>query len=476
MQSTFVRNICGHDPSTPAVADDRERLTYGQLRERAQQAARLVAERCGRGGYVIVRAAPDVPFVTTLLGVMFSGNTPIPVDPDLPEGPLDYIQSKSGAAGVLGPISPAEAGPQAPLDDPKPSLPAMVMFTSGTSGFPKGVIISHENLNYACEVIAEYLQYRENPSAAVVLPLHYSYALLSQVCCQLFIGGFVRLFENLRNPVRVARAIREAELQTFCGVPSTYAALRMVHRMSPLSFPTVRILCSAGAALDASAYEDIKAMFPNGTLFNNYGMTEAAPRIAYIREDDPRFLEPTCGRPIRGVEVKIVDPESHRELPEGQRGMLVVRGPNVTAGYLNDEERTRTAFTADGFLISGDLAYRDRDGYLFICGRHDDIFNVGGEKVAPLEIERLLNRLPGVASSAVTGLHDPGRGMVPVAFLQLNGTVSRKQLQEGLNGHLSMNKYPQRFFEVRDFPTTSNGKLMRRRLSIDGSDVVREIL
>ena len=164
----------------------------------------------------------------------------------------------------------------------------------------------------------------------------------------------------------------------------------------------MRVLCSAGAALDLTVYDGVKEIFPNAMFFNNYGMTEAAPRIAFCRDDDPRFGEATCGRPMEGVEVKIVDPETHDEMANGARGVLVVRGPNVTSGYLNDAEQTSRAFTKDGYLISGDVAYRDGD-YLFICGRLDDMFNCGGEKVVPLEIERVLNRLPGVEMSAWRG-------------------------------------------------------------------------
>jgi acyl-CoA synthetase (AMP-forming)/AMP-acid ligase II len=177
-----------------------------------------------------------------------------------------------------------------------------------------------------------------------------------------------------------------------------------------------------------------------------------------------------------GVEVRVVDPATHVPLPDGERGVLVVRGPNVTSGYLNDDAATQAAFTADGWLISGDGAYLD-GGYIFLSGRLDEMFNVGGEKVAPLEIERALNRLPNVAQAAVTGVRDEARGMVPVAFLQVSGSVSRRELVAGLKDLLPPVKIPQRFFEVRAFPTTPNGKLVRRRLSIDDAErIVREVL
>jgi acyl-CoA synthetase (AMP-forming)/AMP-acid ligase II len=459
-----------------AVSDATESLTYAELRDQAQRAAARLAETCPDGGFIVVPAASSVRFVVTMLGVMYRGATPVPVDPDLPAAGVEFITRKSQAAGVVPPFERARLEEVSGLDCRRTDVPALVMFTSGTSGFPKGVVVSNANLLASCRAIASYLEYDAFPSAAVALPLHYSYALISQVLCQLLVGGRVHLFPDLRNPLKFARAVNELGLQTFCGVPSTFHALTMFHALSPISMPGIRVLCSAGAAMDFTRFAAVKRIFPNSVFYNNYGMTEAAPRIAFCREGDPRFHEPTCGRPMAGVEVKIVDPVTHDEVPDGTRGVLVVRGPNITAGYLNDPEQTARAFTGDGFLISGDVAYRDR-GYLFVCGRLDDVFNCGGEKVVPLEIERVLNSVAGVEMSALAGIADEQRGMVPVAFLKLaDPTLTRASLVQQLARQLPKSKIPQLFVEVRAFPMTSNGKVQRRRLSpTDRELVIREI-
>jgi acyl-CoA synthetase (AMP-forming)/AMP-acid ligase II len=476
MTTTFVEQLAWSAGPAIAISDGSSALSYEQLSCQSARAATAIRARWGHGGYVVVKAQSTVDFVATLLGVMFSGNCPVPVNPETPASDLEYIVGKSAALGVLEPIPAADLAGLAETRDPAPQLPTMVLFTSGTTGYPKGSVVSHANLIHSCSAMAEYLRYREFPSAAVVLPLYYSYGLLSQVLCQLTVGGKVRLISDFRNVPKFAAIVNDEGLQTFCGVPSTYHTLAMFHGMSPLSMPGVRILCSAGAALDRSRFQDIKSIFPNSTFFNNYGMTEAAPRISYISEDDERFHQNSCGRPMRGVEVRIVDPETHVPLPEGEAGMLVVRGANVTAGYLNDAAVTRRAFTADGWLISGDIARMDA-GYITITGRHDDIFNSGGEKVAPLEIERVLALLPGVEAAAVTGILDERRGMIPVAFLKLQSPLNRRQILQELKGKLVAAKIPQRFFEVSGFPMTANGKLQRRRLDPgDGTHVLREIL
>ncbi len=474
MMTTFLDAIDRPNAATPALEDGTEAITYGDLRRQAGRVAARVA-LYGRRQYVVVRATPTVRFVTTLLGVMYSGNIPVPVDPDLPQSGLEFIMEKSGAAGILDPFPLDELTGSPSVDRRDPSAAALVLFTSGTTGRAKGVVISHANLLHSCGAIGRYLGYASHRSAAVVLPLHYSYALLSQVCSQLAIGGRVRIFGDLRNPIAFCRAVNVQQLETFCGVPSTFHALAVVHAISPLRMPTIRVLCSAGAAMDRSKLATIKEIFPNSTFFNNYGMTEAAPRIAYIREDDPRFDEPTCGKPIEGVDVKVVDPDTGCEVPEGDMGVLVVRGPNITSGYLNDLEQTARAFTPDGYLISGDIAYM-RDGYIFICGRHDDIFNSGGEKIAPIEIERALNTIDGIEMSAVTGWADEQRGAVPIAFLKLAKCLSRRAVVEQLTGELTRARIPSRYFEVNGFPMTATGKVRRKQLSPDDPTyVIREL-
>lgn len=470
MSSRWIDALDAVDASHAAVDDGTERLTHGELRRQARQLATGLAGQYGTGQMLLVPAASTTAFVRTLLGIMWSGNVPVPVDPSLPPAGLDYIREKSRAPGIVTPLGPpppdaAETNERCPLE------PALVIFTSGTSGFPKGVMMSDGNLIHACRTISAYLDYHSHPSAAVALPLFYSYALISQVLCQLSIGGRVRLFAELRNPLKFAAAVEAEHLETFCGVPTTYHALCTFHALRPLSMPGVRVLCSAGAAMDESLLATIRIIFPNARFFNNYGMTEASPRIAFIRDDDPRFAEPTCGRPMDGVEVRVVDPATEREVPEREHGMLVVRGPNVTTGYLNDPDQTAQAFTADGFLKSGDMAFLDRD-YIFIVGRYDDVFNAGGEKIAPLEIERSLNTCPGVEASAVAGIQDAQRGMMAVAFVKVRDGVTRQVMVDHLAARLSRSKIPLRFFAVSGFPTTANGKLQRRRLSPDDPSYV----
>ncbi len=474
MVSPFLAALEAVDAGQVALIDDARTWTYGDLRHAASRAACTLHHRYGHARYATVLMRPGAEAVALTVAAMYAGWTPVPVDPQLPPAALEYIEAKCGAACRLDPADfAALADEGAGTLAAQPSTqPALILFTSGTTGYPKGVIVSHDNLAHACRAISEYLDYARWRSAAVVLPLHYSYGLISQVFCQLSVGGRVAIFATMRNPIAVGKRITAMSLETFCGVPSTFLALATVHAMAPIVMPTVRVICSAGAAMDASRVSAIREMFPAATLFDNYGMTEAAPRIAYIRDDDPRFGTGTCGRPMSGVEVRVVDPETHRPLPDGTAGVLVVRGPNVTSGYLNDPEQTAAAFTDDGFLLSGDMATL-RDGYIYIHGRADDMFNVGGEKTAPVEIERALLHHPAVDQVVVRGIADPQRGAIPVAFLTLRTAATKRDLMETARAHLSPARVPARYFEVSSFPTTSNGKVQRRLLTMDDRSRIR---
>ena len=392
MSRTFIEEIAWGQKDSIAVIDDLEEVNFGMLKDWVGKISSQIHKQFGSGKFILIKATSKVSYIRSLLGIMASGNTPVPIDPQLPKGGIDFMMKKIGADKVLSPlpISEFEKNPfYFQIDN---TIPALIMLTSGTSGYPKGVIITNNNLLYSCQTISQYLSYQKYRSAAVAMPLYYSYALISQVFCYLLIGGKIRLFSGLKNPLKFAQTVNKLELETFCGVPSMYQSLVSINRVEPLRMPSIKILCSAGAPMEREIFKEVKEIFPNALFFNNYGMTEAAPRISFIHENDPNFMEPTCGKPMEGVEVKIIDPDSREPLPEGQKGLLAVRGNNISPGYINNEELTEMSFTPDRFLISADIAYL-KEGYIYICGRSDEIFNVGGEKISPLEIERALKLL-----------------------------------------------------------------------------------
>ncbi len=474
MTENFLSHLEANASCNEAVADEYRKLAHAEMLDQAMRAARVLRDQYGRDGLIVVKATPSIDFIVTLIGTLYSGNTPVPIDPQLPDHPLDGILRTCKVRTVLEPLSSHAYVGLEPLSEADPARPALVMFTSGTTGSPKGVIMTHENLVSSCSAVSDYLGYREAASTVAVLPLYYAYGLISQVLCQLFVGGYVRLMAGLRNPLAVIRTIENEDIKSFCGVPSTFLTLAKFSRLTRVQLPSVKVVCSAGAAFDTSLQQPIRAMFPNAKVFNNYGMTEACPRLAFVSDSDPRFVEGSSLRAMAGVDTRIIDPKNHESLPDGEIGVLAVRGKNISPGYLGDEERTREAFTRDGYLITGDLACID-SGYVKLFGRVDDIFNVAGEKVSPLEIEAALNRLPMVESAAVRGIQDPTRGAAPVAFLVLRDAVSKGELDAALAAELTPIKVPVAYYAVSEIPMTSNGKIQRRMLEIDGPTVLRRL-
>lgn len=448
-------------------------LTYAELAVRVAAAAGAIEAEHGRGRCIVTRPAASHDALVTVLAIMASGNTVVPIADSVRGEQLDYIVAKCGDAPVVDvppPHACESSGHGGPDDEP---AQAMVLFTSGTTGQPKGVIVTASNLAHSCSAIAAYLDYRVHHSAAVVLPLYYSYSLISQVFAQLAVGGSAHLFGTLRNPIKVRKAVDERGIEVFSGVPSTFNALIMMHRLQALDMPGVRVVCSAGAPFDLSQHGDIKAIFPNARIFNNYGATEATPRISYVADDDPLFFTGSCGRPIEGLEAIAVDADRRVPLAAGEHGIIAVRGPNVTPGYLDDAERTAAAFLPGGWFVTNDLGWV-AEGAIHVQGRADDIFDVGGEKVAPGEIEQALMTVPEVESCAVVGRADAARGHVPVAFLKLREATSKAELNRRLGESLAPIKIPVRYYRVETFPLTANGKLRRRDLLSDDTEFMRD--
>ena len=460
-----LAKLAEKNAARPALCDrSGTRISYRSLLTAVQRRANEIRRRYGVETFIIIRPEPSIESVTDMLGIMASGNTLVPVNTAIGEPELRLCQEKCGAAALYESLAPAEGiESSGAVQVTFEREPAMVLFTSGTTGTPKGVMVTQDNLTHSCETIAEYLGYRTHLSAAVFLPMHYSYALISQVFAQLFVGGCAHLFAGMRNPIKLARAVNERKIEVFSGVPSTFVALNLIHQVEPLSMPDVKIVCSAGAPFDMSLYDILREIFPNARIFNNYGATEATPRISFVSDDDPAFFSGSCGRPIRGLEAAAFDPDTRAKLPSGVTGIIGVKGANVSPGYVNDLVKTQHAFTSDKFFLTNDFG-RVEDGLIFVEGRADDIFDVGGEKVAPAEIEQALMTFPEVGRAAVVGRPESSRGHVPVAFLKLVSNISKTEIQRRLRTLLPPTKIPLYYYRLSEFPETENGKLRRAAL------------
>jgi acyl-CoA synthetase (AMP-forming)/AMP-acid ligase II len=336
---------------------------------------------------------------------------------------------------------------------------AAIAYTSGTTGEPKGVMLAHRNLVANVRSIVQYLELTPADRVAMLLPFYYAYGnsvLHTHVCA----GATIVHAGSIAFPAQVRALIAREHCTGLSGVPATFARLT-----SDLSAKhdanSLRYLTSAGAAMSAELAERVRGAFPSARLFVMYGQTEATARLAYVPSEQLARKLGSAGKAIPGVELRIVG-ERGDELPCGQVGEVVACGDNIMLGYWNDPEHSARVLRADG-LHTGDLAHMDDEGYLFIVGRQSELIKSGAHRIAPREIEQVIERVPGVRECAVAGIPDALLGQVIAAFVVPDaGThIDRQLVLRACLEALPRFKLPEHVVEVTALPRTASGKLRR---------------
>ncbi len=372
------------------------------------------------------------------------GTTPFPADGALPPD----------ARGLAPPARPAIAA----------DAPALVLFTSGSTGMPRGVVQSFANLAANSRSIVQYLGLGPSDRAMLILPFHYCYGR-SVLQTHLYAGGSCFLDPRFMYPRVVMEAIGTEGCTGFAGVPLTFEILRREVDLGPIAMSRLRYVTQAGGPMRPETIRWARQAFAPARLFVMYGQTEATARLAYLPPDRGEEKLGSIGVPIPGVELRVVD-EGGRDLPQGEVGNLVARGGNVALGYLEAPEET-AAILRDGWLWTGDLARRDEEGFLFLVGRAKEILKIGGHRVGPLEIEVVLAEHPGVAEAAVVGASDPVQGEVAIAFvvLRVGASVSESDLRRFCRDRLAPHKVPARVEFAEAIPRNASGKPLKSELA-----------
>jgi long-chain acyl-CoA synthetase len=501
-------------PDAPAVASPTARLSYGELAGRVRAlAGHLAAQGIGPRSRVLL-ALPNTPAtVVAGLAVNALGATSVEVNREWSAEVLRDIVTRSqvrqafvwgrdgrtwGTALAGRPIDhcwvvhprtlPAafrDALGGVPttllLDDgradlsirparllPAPELeldqPALVLYTSGSTGRPHGVIQTFRNIDANTRSIVEYLGLTSQDRALVTLPLYYCYGR-SVLQTHLFAGGSVFLDNRMAFPRTVLETLASEECTGFAGVPLTFEILRRQVEVSTIGFPQLRYLTQAGGAMTPDTISWVRTAFQPAKLFVMYGQTEATARLSYLPPDRAEDKAGSIGIAIPGVELRVVD-EHCRELPAGEIGELVARGPNVTPGYLDEPEES-AAILRDGWLWTGDLADRDVVGYFYHRGRAKEILKIGGHRVSPTEIEQVITRHPDVAEAAVIAVKNDLKGEVPGAVVVPwpGSRPTEADLLQFCRERLPAYQVPVIFLLVKSLPRNESGKLLRAELA-----------
>jgi long-chain acyl-CoA synthetase len=390
-----------------------------------------------------------------------AGNVPtyvvnLPGSEQRPEGTRHYDELYF--ADDTGEIEPVNA------DDT-----AVIIYTSGTTGKPKGAELTHFQLYMNCTVAGELFGFRDDDIGVAVLPMFHVFGLSSVLNVTVRFAGTLVLIPRF-EPDAVLDAIARYRCTIFSGVPTMYYALLQAD-LAGRDLSSLRVGISGGAAIPGEVIRAFEEKFPGVVILEGYGLSETASTTTFnISAEQRRVL--SIGKPIWGVEVRVVD-EQDKPLPPGPEniGEIVIRGHNVMKGYYNNPAATAEAMkgageVGGGWFHSGDLAYADEDGYLFIVDRKKDLLIRGGYNVYPREIEEVLFAHPAVAEAAVIGRADPRLGEEVVAFVVLKpgAEADPDEIIAYCRERLAAYKYPREVRIVADLPKGPTGKILKREL------------
>jgi long-chain acyl-CoA synthetase len=499
----FLENSAQLGPNKIAFIQDDERVSYGELNSRANRlAAWLINYGIKAGERVVLLLENSVEYVVGYYAVLKSGAVAVPLNwelkADAMAGLLKELQPKAVIAAAkseqilkeIGPerfgvalllirgassawsASPCDAVPFEQVVDRgqstnpalkiDPSSLASIIYTSGSTGKPKGVMLSHRNIVSNTDSIVQYLALTEKDIQMVVLPFFYVMGK-SLLNTHFAVGGTVIVNNSFAYPSSVIHQMADEGATGFSGVPSTYAYL--LHR-SPLQayrekLNSLRYCTQAGGHMSRQVKEKLLEVLPPHTrLFIMYGATEASARLTYVEPELLGRKIESIGKAIPGVTVRILD-EKGREVATGEPGEVVASGPNIMQGYWMDPEGTARVLDENGYH-TGDMGYRDEDGYLYVTGRKDDLLKVGGHRIDPQEIEDAMMSTGHLLEVAVVGVEDEllGKRLVAVA-VPLSGAPGASGILANCLEKLPRHKLPSEIRFVTALPKYANSKIDR---------------
>jgi len=472
-------------PAKVAARDATRELTFAQLAKFAQAMRRLIRQETTseRVGVMLPASAAGLG---TAIGTLWAGKTFVPLNFLLPareladviaDAHIDLILSTEHFAPQLASLpvrtmylerlplkreylrARLSRTPTPPKTSPDDF--AAIVYTSGSTGQPKGVCLSYHNFLSNCRAAIEHFQLSADDQLLGTIPPFHVFGLTATTFLPVVLGAAITYIPRF-SPQAVYKAIYENNLSLILAIPSMYAALARLKTLDPARFASVKLAVSGGEPLPRCVYDAVleRTGMP---LIEGYGMTETSPIISANQPWAHRVG--TVGRPLPGVEVQVRDPTG-QPLDPGQEGELCVRGPLVMQGYFNRPAETVAVVDQNGWLRTGDIVRVDGDGFISITGRAKDMIIVGGENVFPREVESVLEQHPAVAEAAVIGQSDPSRGEVIVAFVTLedHAAIRPDELRGFCRDRLAGYKIPRDVFIVDDLPRGPTGKILKREL------------
>jgi acyl-CoA synthetase (AMP-forming)/AMP-acid ligase II len=484
-------------PDAEALVSRGERVTYRQLWERV---GRVVAflRTCGvaEGDRVALLIGSSPEYVACYYGTLAAGAVAVPLNHESKARDLAGWSRHSGARLIIADRAHPErtklanevgesvpvfvvsdalaAAPVMPDIDVEALLGgdrlAMLLYTSGTTGEPKGVMLSHRNLTTNVLAVVEYLRLTPTDRVLSALPFFYSYGN-SVLHTHLAAGATVVIEPSMMYPQRTVELMRDESVTGFSGVPWMFTLLLSRTKFGAMQdeLSALRYCTQAGAPMAPAEIRRVTSAYPHVEFFVMYGQTEATARLTYLPPFEAGRRSGSVGIAIPGLTIEVRRPDQSNAAV-GESGEVFACGPNVMLGYWNAPELSRAAIHEDQrgrWLRTGDVGYLDADGFLYLAGRNSEIIKTGAHRVSPLEIEEVVLGLDGVAEAAAFGVPDEQLGeAIQVAVVRQPGAeLTERDVLAHCRGQLSLFKMPQRIVFRPSLPRTTQGKIQRRALA-----------
>lgn len=477
---TIIRNIF-RSPLRTAVVDDYRQWRYIDLLMAAFYMAREIEKRTDKP-HVGILLPTSGGFPAALLAVWMLGRTAVPINYLLSAEEQQYIIDDSEidllitADKMLDAIGAEPKNVQLlkleksmfsgfpPIRWPRPATVdqvAVILYTSGTSGKPKGVMLTHDNFYKNVTGAIAHARIRSGDTFLGVLPQFHSFGI-SPLCLVPLVARAKVVYTARFIPKKLIELIREHRANIFMAIPSMYNGLLTVKSAEKEDLESIRYAISGGEPLPDAVFEGFQDRF-GIKILEGYGLTETSPVISWSLPGQWKYK--SVGTLLPHAECRVVD-DNGKVVPRGEEGEIHLRGDYIMKGYFKLPDLTDEVIDEEGWFKTGDWGKHDKDGYLFITGRKKEMLIIAGENVFPREIEEVLNHHPMVHDSAVVGRMDPSRGEVPIAFIELADEMSFDEavLRAHVRKHLAGYKVPKEVVVIDELPRNPTGKILRRKL------------
>jgi long-chain acyl-CoA synthetase len=465
---------------------------FGSVIDQTHHLAQAIRARgVQRGDRVLLLAKNKPEWIISALAALAAGAVLVPVNPALTAAEVSYIVEHCAPALVftdddlLGIVSAAaapsavvvfggagdqswnsvvaEGGPEHAFADCRSDDPAVIFYTSGTTGRPKGVLLAHQALVAITDVTCQNFQLQPGDSSLIPNSLSFIYPLMIN-CFSCIRSGATVVLQDRFHPEHALRAIEQQRITIFMGVPTMFTMMLNWAQDERVDLASLRFCVSAGSGLPWNVVQRFKERF-GATLYDLWGQTEGTPITSYNPATEPNGRPDSCGRALPGCAVRIID-DGGNDLPPDTVGEVLLAGPNVMLGYYKNPQATEDTLR-NGWIFTGDLGKLDADGYLYIVGRIRDMIIRGGANIYPVEIEEALYAHPAILECAVVGVPDElyGEAVKACVVTRTGQPVSAEVLQQHCGQRLAGYKIPSIVEFLDELPKGPTGKILKRMLT-----------